>query len=257
MRFVRRTGMPRIIWCSCFVLGIAATASACSVSSEATKVGRNFLVHVVYKGKPLAGVQIELSSDPSGHQESRSLLTIATNDGGNAKFRSVKPGPYFVGIKHTAFPQSIEIVVDNRRTKVQTERITFEWPGVNPISVRFVSGLISAALRTGNPLNDQAYPTYGALSEAQLTLYRAPSGDLIETQTASVSGAFGFQPVPAGLYMLKVEVGENSTRHYQNVKGYIPIDVDPDAKEPSLNVFLFPGICGDLGFDNKAGSVTE
>jgi hypothetical protein len=69
-----------------------------------------------------------------------------------------------------------------------------------------------------------------------------------------VSGSFAFQPVPAGLYVLKVE---ESSHRYRDVNGYIPIDVDPDVKDASLNVYLFPAICGNLGFENKAGSATE
>jgi hypothetical protein len=254
VKLLRRIGTSRLIGCSLLVLQLVAAGLACTVSSDPTKVGRNFSVQVVYKSKPLAGLQIELRNDPSGDRESHSLRTFATNDRGITKFTNVKPGPYFLGIKHAAFPQSIEIIVGDNRTKVETETITFEWPSANPISVQFVSGLINAALRTENPLNDLAHPTYGAVSEARLTLYRAVSGDLIESQTASASGAFAFQPLPAGLYLLKVE---ESSHRYRDVNGYIPIDVGPDAKDATLNVFLFPGICGDLGFENKAGSTTE
>jgi hypothetical protein len=187
-------------------------------------------VHVAYNSKAIAGIRIELRTDPNGNEESRSLLTLATDDSGLSKFTNLKPGRYYVRIKHVAFPQSIEIVVDNRRSGGETEKITFEWPSMRPISVRFVSGLLNAALRTGNPLSDQAHPAFGALGEARLTLSSAISGDTIETQTASGSGAFGFRPVPAGLYLLKVEVAENLSHRYRDVNGYIPIAVDPDAK---------------------------
>jgi len=253
VKLLCRIGTSRLTGCSLFVLQLVAAGSACTVSSHPTKVGTNLSVQVVYKSKPLAGLQIELSSDPSGDRESHSLAMIATNDRGITKFTNMKPGPYFLGIKHVAFPQSIEIVVGDSRTKVETETITFEWPSVKPISVQFVSGLINAALRTGDPLNHQAHPTFGALDEAQLTLLSAVSDDLIETQTASATGAFGFYPLPAGLYLLKVQVGENSKHHYRDVDGYIPIEIDPHAKNASLNLSVFPGVCGDLGFENKAG----
>ena len=255
MKRDRQTGALRLVWRSCFIFGLVATASACTYSSNPTKTGRSFSVLVVNEGKPLAGVRVELSTDPKGYEASRSLLTIATDDAGQSKFHDVKPGRYYVGISDAAFPQSTEIVVDGRRSKAQTEKITFEWPGVNPLAVRFISGLLNAALRTGEPLKDQAHPTFGALGGARLTLSRAVSGEVIETQTASESGSFGFQTVAAGLYMLKVEV--QTSERYRDVRGYVPIEVDPDAKTLDLNLFLQPGVCGALAFENRKESAIQ
>ena len=240
-----------------FLIGVTLRGSACSYSSNPTKIGRNFSVQVLSQGSPIAGLQIELITNPSGEQEIRSLLTKTTDESGFSEFINVKPGPYFVGIKHAAFPQSVEIVVDPRHAENLPEKITFEWPQEKRLSTRSISGLLNAAIRTENPLNDQARPTFGALGGAKLTLSRAVSGEVVEAQMATESGGFGFQMAPAGLYTLRVEMPKDSSRYRGSQDGYIPIEIDPAAKISTLNLFLYPGICGSLGYDNRQEAPTE
>jgi hypothetical protein len=166
-------------------------------------------------------------------------------------------GPYSTSIKHSAFSQSIEIVVDRRRTDSHVEKITFEWPSSKPWFVRSISGLLNAPIRTGNPLNDQSHPIFGVFGVARLILSRAVSGKVIESQTASESGAFGFRWVPTGLSMLHVETADNASPRHRTEDGYIPIEIDPSAEVSTLNLFLYPGVCGDLGDENRQESLTR
>jgi hypothetical protein len=253
----RKRILEIVVWCSFFIGWVCPHASACSYSSRPTKVGRRFSVQVVYQGKPIEGLQIELSTDPKGNEESRSLLTLITNARGMSEFAGIKPGSYYIAVKHDAFPYSEEIVVDSRGSKSPAEKITFEWPGTKPISIRSVAGLLNAQIRTESPLNDQAHPVFGPLGGAKLTLLRAVSGEIVESQTASESGAFQFQWVAAGLYLLHVEIAENASRRYRTDNGYVPIDVDPSGRESSLNLFLYPGVCGSLGYENRLETTTE
>jgi hypothetical protein len=188
--------------CSFFVTGISLRASACSYSSNSTKIGRNFSVQVLYRSQPLAGRQIELSTDPKGNENRRPILTTNTNKNGLSEFSNVKPGPYHISIREAAFPQSTEIVVDGRRPNSRKEKLTFEWPGFAPLSVRSVSGLLNRPVRTRNPLSEQAHPTFAALGGVKLTRLRAVT---------------------------------NST----------------------FNLFLYPGVGGALGYENRQESATN
>jgi hypothetical protein len=254
----RQVGTPQILtWCFMFVLGFPSVAASCSYSSKPIKIGRNFSVEVNYETKPLAGLQIELSTDPRGNEESRQISKIMTNENGRSEFTNVKPGSYYISINHAAFPQSIEIVVNNRRTDTKAEKITLEWPGRQPLLVQSVSGLINAPIRTGEPLNDQAHPVFGALSGAKLTITRAVSGEVIGSEVASESGAFEFQWIPSGLYMLHVEMAENEKGRYHSEDGFVPVEIDPSAKDSTLSLFLYPGVCGELGYENRHETATQ
>jgi len=246
-----------LVWCFFFAAIARETSFACSYSSNPAKIGRNFSILVLHENKPVRGLQIELSTDPRADVESHPVSTVPTNEAGLSEFTNVKPGPYYISIKHTAFAQSIEIVVESRRTKTRAEKITLDWPGQTPLSARSVSGLLNAPIRTGNPLNDQAHPTFGPFGGAKLTLMHAVSGEIIESQTASESGAFGFRWLPAGLYILQVEMEENAASHYLAEDGYVPIEVDLSANASTINLYLYPGICGSLGYENRLETATH
>jgi len=246
-----------LAWCSFFAAIACEPISACSYSSNPAKIGRNFSILVLHGNTPVRGLQIELSTDPKADVESQPVSTVTTNEAGLSEFLNVKPGPYYISIKHVAFARSIEIVVDSRNTKARAEKLTFDWPGTEAISVRSVAGLLNAVVRTENPLNDHAHPTFGPFSGAKLTLAHAISGEIIESQTASESGAFGFQWVPAGLYMLHVELAGDASSRYRIEDGYIPIEIDPSANILTINLFLYPGICGSLGYENKQETATQ
>jgi len=257
VKISRRTeALQILVWYSFFATIACEPSSACSYSSNPTRIGRHFSIVVLHENKPVRGLQIELSTDPKGDAEGHPVSTVTTNEAGVSEFTNVKPGPYYIAIKHVAFAQSIEIIVENHR-KARADKITFDWPGAKPISARSVSGLLNAMIRTGNPLNDQTHPTFGPFGEAKLTLLHAVSGEIIESQKASESGAFGFQWVPPGLYMLQIEIPENASGYYRAEDGYVPIEVEPSANASTINLYLSPGICGSLGYENRQEAATQ
>jgi hypothetical protein len=116
--------------------------------------------------------------------------------------------------------------------------------------VQFVSGLLNAIVRTGRIVDD--HPGYGPLSGAKLKLLKAVSQETVESQVASESGSFNFHLVPSGLYFLRVESSEGEAASYPT-DGYVPSEVNPSTGASTLNLFLFPAICGSLGYENRQG----
>jgi hypothetical protein len=237
-----------------FLLGFGvSTSTACSTSSVITKIGRNFSAGAVNQGRPVVGLQIELSTDPEkADEESRSVLILTTGLNGLVAFELVKPGRYYVAIKHFAYSYSAEILLQSRVSKSSSHKVVFEWPGVKPLSVQFVSGPLNTTVKTGNLMDDTIHPVYGPLAGAKLTLLQAVSQEAVESQVASESGAFNFHPAPSGLYFLHVESLESRAGSY-SADGYVPIEVNPSIGASTLNLFLFPGICGSLGYENRQG----
>ena len=238
--------------CVLLLLVGSSYSMACSYSSMPKEVGRSFSVQALNKGEPIAGLKIELSTEAKGDQESRTVLILVTDSKGQATFTAVKPGSYFVGIMHPAFSLSEEILVKTYPSKSATKEITFEWPGVEPLKVQSVSGFLDGPISTGQPLEDQIHAQYGPMGDVRVTLSSAISEELIEVQVASASGAFGFRPLTAGLYFLNIEPQDKQGNRY--TMGFVPIEIDPSAKAPILNLLVFHAICGSLGYENREGT---
>jgi hypothetical protein len=246
-----RNPRPRAIsiGCCCILFLAGELANACSESSMPTEVSPSFSVQILNEGAAISGLKIELSTEPKGDQESRAVLILVSDSKGWATFRAVKPGLYFVGIKHAAFSSSEEIVVKTHPSKNATEKITLEWPGVEPLKVQSLSGFLDGPVSSGQPLEDQVHPRYGPLGDVRLTISDAISKELLESQVSSASGAFGFRPLAAGLYYLNVEPQNKQGERYS--MGFVAIEIDPSAKGSTLNLQVFSAICGSLGYINQ------
>ena len=244
------------VWFFGLLLLIAGSleVSACSSSPNPAKVGREFFVGVYNQGKPVVGLQIELSTDPrDSDKESQRISIVTTDADGVARFAAIRPGSYFAGINNPAYAYSEELQVMHHPPKSNTEKITFEWPGWKPLTTQSVSGSLNGYIRTERGLGlDMGQPIYSRVQGAKLTLSKAVTNEIVDAQTTQESGKFTFAPVPAGFYFLRVETPVSKTvRWHYPTDGYVPIVVDPSAKFPSLNLFLDDAICGELGWEQR------
>ena len=244
-----------------FVLWIAIAAqtmSACSTSTTSIEVPHHFLVEVFDRGKPVSGMQIQLSVLSNNPDvPDRVLETGTTDENGAAAFAQIKAGNYFVVIKHEAFGRSVGVLVKRAPSKNAQNKITFEWPGVKILRVQFASGLLNGQIRTENLMDDLIHPAFQPLAGAKLSLLEVVSERLIDAQQASESGAFGFQSVPPGVYLLKVEMLEQVNQKFRADDGYVPIEISPSASAATLNLFLSPGVCGSLAYKNDEATSTQ
>jgi hypothetical protein len=246
---------PAAICCGflLFIVG-CLDVSACSSSPNPTKIGGDFVVGVFNQGKPVAGLQIELSTDPrSGDAESHTVSIVTTAADGWARFASVRPGPYYVGIKHPAYAYSEELQVMRHPAKGSPDKVTFEWPGWKPLTTQSVSGSLNGHVRTDRGLGpDLSQPIYSPVQGAKITLSKAVTNEMLDVQKTQESGMFTFAPVPAGFYFLRVETPVSNAVHWHYpIDGYVPVVVDPSAKFPSLDLFLDDAICGELGYEQR------
>jgi hypothetical protein len=236
---------------SCLVfVGAGSDTHACTTSSIPTQVDRAFTVKVQDRGKPVAGLEIELSTDPG----ERPVLIINTDTTGVAQFFKVHPGLYYVAIKHPAFHYSKEIRVMRHAPKGSQDIVSFEWPGWPPLSIQEPSGVLRGRARTNRPLFTDKYskPVYGRVAGAKLTLSKAVSNETISFITTGESGTFDFGDVPPGLYFLRVETPlTNPVRWLYPPDGYVPLEVNREAKIKKLNLVLDNAVCGELAWGSE------
>jgi hypothetical protein len=256
MRIARRRRLASSVGCRVFFFLVFANSNvaACSYSSNPTKIGRDFLVEVFNQRKPVVGLRIELATDPeSADEESRTVSIVATDASGWAKFRSVRPGLYYIAIKHPAFGHSEELQVMQYPPKGSTKKITFEWPGWKPVIAQSASGFLNGHVRTTRGLGpDLNQPAYNPVGGAKLTLSKAVTNEVVDSQITQESGMFDFRSVPAGAYFLRVETPISiAVRWFHPHDGYVPIEVDPSAIVPNFNLFLDDAICGELGYEQR------
>lgn len=228
-----------------------ACAAACSYSSSPIIVGKSFSVSVRDRGRAVVGLQIALTNE--GRKKDSTVAILKTDAKGSVGFKHVRPGLYFVGIKHPAFGYSDEIRVMPHPPKGSPEGLEFEWPGWKPLSTTTISGSISGVARTDRGiLLDRTKPTYTSVNGARLTLLKAVSEEPVEIQISNESGNFEFHPVLAGLYFLRVETPISKPSRWIYPKdGYVPIEVDPSSAFSSLDMVLDNAICGELAWGRQ------
>jgi hypothetical protein len=229
--------------------------SAGPSSPNPRKIGRDLLGGVFNQGRPVAGLQIEGSTDPrSGDQESRTISMVTTDADALARFASVPPGPYFRGIKRPAYAYSEELQVMRHPPKGSQEKVTFEWPGWTPLPTQSVSGSLIGHVRTERGLGpDLSSPIYGPGQGAKRTLAKGVTNEMVDAQTTQESGRFTFTALAEGFYFLRVDTPvSNTVRWHSPIQGYVPIVVDPSAKVLSLNLFLDDPVCGELAREQRA-----
>ena len=243
-----------VIGCLCtLVLFFAGdSANACSYSPIPKEVSAGFSVQVLNDGEAVAGLKIELSTEPKGDEGGRLVSILISDSRGQVAFTGVKPGLYFVGIKHPAFSSSENIQVKAHSSKNAAKKITLEWPGISVLKVQTLSGFLDGPISTGEPLEDMLHPRSGPMGDVKLTVSSAVSEELIESQVSSPSGAFGFRPLAAGLYYLNIEALNKQGERYS--MGFVAIEIDSSAKSSTLNLQVFHAICGSIGYVNNDGT---
>jgi hypothetical protein len=234
-----------------FAFFTSQSSRACSETSIPTKIGRNFNVRVFDRGNPVEGLPVELSTDPEGDEKSQPVLTVKTDAKGSAHFKSVMPRLYYIGIEHPAFASSMVVQVMRRLPRGNSNTLTFQWPGWNPLSTQTVAGSLTGHARTarGALIDMTSPPVYSSVTGAKLTLSKAVSGEVVASQLTQEAGNFEFQRVPPGLYMLRVETPVFEPAHWiYPADGYVPIEVDPSSQFSRVNLELGNAICGELAW---------
>jgi hypothetical protein len=203
-----------------------------------TEVARDLAVAVRFEGKPLAGASVELFTNDLDFER----LSKSTGADGTARFSSLKPGKYFLSVRH------LEIFATNDNhvevlpygTPNAKSQLVSRW-GEKPFEVRQIAGRVLTADPRANLLK-QILSSLGGefpVARAQLELLHPTNGKSYKTKSVA-SGGFTIRGVPDGTYVLRLEAGIGP--------GTFLVRVRPTAKNNSLRPVYRLGMCAS-GFE--------
>ena len=241
---------PRIFFGLLFLLLARLPGFACSNAFTPLDVGQRFVVEVSDNGKPLPGLKIELSTYAGlTADEGKTVTIITTGANGQATFKAVQPGMYYVAIKHPAASPFLAIRVSQHPNN-PAKKLTLEWPGMKFAQARSASGVLNGLASTDRGfLKDLGEPIYRPLVGSKVTLSKAISNEVVGEGVTREEGKFDFRDVPPGSYFLQVEPPPENNLRWMQASGYIPIEVAPHSQVSSLNLALTMAVCGSNAYE--------
>ena len=116
-----------------FLAGLATSSvgSACSLVYSPISVGSSFKVKVSAWDGPVKGLVLNLTN-PQGRARS-----AVTKDNGIATFYNITPGTYYLGADHdNGYGEQLDV----KPRDPANITIPMQWPSIEPIHVRSLSG---------------------------------------------------------------------------------------------------------------------
>jgi len=226
----------------------------CSLrSKELQQASRDFRVTVTHKGKPIAGIQVQIT--PQG-TTNEAALTEFTDEQGVVLVRGLAAGRYFLTASHLDFDAGNEwIEVATVRHPKAKKSFAFQWED-GSLETRRVAGTLSSLApgKTGNKIMDLVHPNEIVHPGVGVTLQGAFSDEKYSTVSDS-SGFFTIEPVPSGIYVLTIAGGAPSIYGVGEETRRV-VDVVP-ASRISLLRFQLQGGCVGAAYDLKPKSAAK
>lgn len=201
---------------------------------ELRQVSSRMTVVVTHREKPIAGIKVHVV--PEGSPDP--ILTKTTDANGKVLIGGLTAGRYFLTASHEGFDvekEWIEVAtVPNAKAKKRLELHWVDWSYQTSRIAGTLTGLVRGT--TDHALTDILHPNGTVFPGVAITLKSAFSEDERLTISDS-SGAFFFDDVPDGIYILTIAGGMKSLYGDADVTRQV-IDVMRSAQSDSLPLQL-------------------
>jgi hypothetical protein len=193
---------------------------------------RDFIVRVAHDGKPLAGVSVQITG--GAQEKSAKLFSDVTAGDGLVRVTKLRPGEYWLKAEVLGISVAEQCFrIGDRTSRKAKGKLKFDWEDDAPATRELAGRLIdSQAGKDGNPLWNLTHRIDIPIAGARLRLQNVVSGAAFST-ASDQDGAFRFDAVPTGTYVLHIEGGK-SDRDYDGTD--LAIKVSPSAHRNTLQL---------------------
>jgi hypothetical protein len=224
------------------VFWISVPSNACSAVgclNDGAEASQYFTVMFKHDGKPLAGVQVEITGE--GTEQFSGL----TSTDGMVRL-TLPPGHYWLKAELLGISAAYECFhVNQRSSKSAKRKFTYEWGDLAPATRRIAGKLVDSQPRKdGTPLWNLLHRIDVPIVGASLKLQDPFTGDAYTTMSDS-SGGFIFDSLPPATYVLHIEGGAAGDRGYDATD--VLIELNPKASRNELVLTRREGGGGSCG----------
>ena len=230
-------------------------AIACAMAFAHHKVGSSFVIAISYNGRPLPGIEVEISRETDKEPYLVHVMSTRSDERGQSLIRGLDQGSYFLVVKHAGIEgEAVELkVVNDEQTDAFVEgKLELSWPNRKVFKIREVAGML---FRT--PFDFTKRSTEPPLSGSKVTLTDAFTATQRSVSIVQNDGSFGFANLDAGLYILHIKQGQGTRQSgdlEEEIDGYVFVEVVPDAADHNLPLLrLYMSDCG-MGMRGKDGN---
>jgi hypothetical protein len=158
---------------------------------------------IKHQGKPLQGVTVKVTDADAALHFSGVTTAI-----GSVRVTSLPPGDYWLDVDFLGIGAAYQCFhVADRASRHAKQRVSYEWGDLAPATRRIAGKLIDSQPGTGeSPIWNLVHRVNVPITGAKLNLQNPITRQVYST-VSNQSGAFAFDEVPAGTYVLHVEGG--------------------------------------------------
>lgn len=189
------------------LLAFPVSSAACSLIScndKGLEVRRDFVVKVTHGGKPLPGVNVQVTRHAT--ERGNELFSGKTAADGTVRIANLQPGEFWLSSELLGITAGTECfhvgLAPSRKAK---KTVTYEWGDLAPATLQIAGKLVDSEPAHGdNPIWNLVHRVDVPISEAKLKLQNPLTGAAY-TSLTDLDGRFSFGPIPNGIYVVHID----------------------------------------------------
>ena len=245
----------------CLLQLFAVPARACSMAGcldRGIEMRSDFAVKIRHADKPLPGAAIKITG-PQSTSDAKKLI-VTTGEDGIARMSNLAPGDYWLDAEYLDIGAAYHcFYVSEKPSRKAKRSLTYDWGDLAPGTSRIAGKLVdSQPGKGGTPLWNLLHRVDVPIVGAKLTLENATTRDVYRT-TSDTNGAFAFDGIPNGTYVLHIEAGKVEPDREYEASDHL-IALSSSARRNSLLLKrreASGGSCGGTGLEVQDSTEQE